>query len=130
MTSRRRNASGSPSEAIFGDAASESKPATAPAPPAWLKSRPRPAETSNVSAARHALPSVAVERSNEPSAVLPLLSVVIGLAAATTWFVALPILDKPQQVARTCEVFVLKSGKTKCVPDRLPRAKPSSEPKR
>jgi hypothetical protein len=48
--------------------------------------------------------------------VLCLLLLVIGLAAATVWFVVLPTLDKPPTAKRTCEVFVLRSGATKCVP--------------
>lgn len=51
----------------------------------------------------------------EHSPVLPLLILVIGLAAAAVWFVALPQLDKPATVQRSCEVIVLKSGKTRCV---------------
>jgi hypothetical protein len=91
-----------------------------------------------VSAARHAhsLGGVAAERSSAPSNVLPLLILVIGLAAATIWFVALPALDKPPRAERSCEVFVLKSGSTKCVPKPKPGAravphkpKPSSRPK-
>jgi hypothetical protein len=73
-----------------------------------------------VSAARHTygLPGVAVadERPRAPSNVLPLMILVIGLAVATTWFVALPALDKPARAERSCEVFVLKSGSIKCVP--------------
>ena len=51
----------------------------------------------------------------ERSPVLPLMALVIGLAAAATWFVALPQLDKPATVQRSCEVIVLESGKTRCV---------------
>ena len=40
---------------------------------------------------------------------------VIELAAAATWFVALPQLDKPATVQRSCEVIVLRTGKTRCV---------------
>ena len=48
-------------------------------------------------AARHAraygLPEVAVAGTpREPSGLLPLLILVIGLAAATIWYVALPVL--------------------------------------
>ena len=75
-----------------------------------------------MSAARHVyaygVPEVAVasERSGEPSSVLPLLIMVIGLAAATIWFVALPVFHTPASVGRSCEVYVLPSGTTKCVP--------------
>ena len=72
-----------------------------------------------MSAARHAhalrgVP-VANERSSEPSPVLPLLILVIGLAAAAIWFVALPAVDESPRARRSCEVYVLKSGATKCV---------------
>jgi hypothetical protein len=75
-----------------------------------------------MSAARHVhaygRPDVAAasEWSSEPSSVLPLLILVIGLAAATIWFVALPVLHKPASWGRSCEVYVLPSGTTKCVP--------------
>ena len=57
------------------------------------------------SADRHAygLPTVADEHSGGPSAVLPLLTLVLGLAVATTWFVALPVLDEPLAAKRSCE---------------------------
>jgi hypothetical protein len=51
----------------------------------------------------------------ERSPFLPLLLLVIGLAAAAVWFVALPQLNKPATVQRSCEVIVLKSGKNRCV---------------
>ena len=75
-----------------------------------------------MSAARHVhaygLPEVAAAsgRSGEPSSVLPLLIIVIGLAAATIWYVVVPVLHKPASVGRSCEVYVLPSGTTKCVP--------------
>ena len=74
-----------------------------------------------MSAARQAhaygLPEVAVAsaRSSEPSSVLPLLILVIGLAAAIIWYVALPVLHKASE-GRSCEVYVMPSGTTKCVP--------------
>jgi hypothetical protein len=49
--------------------------------------------------------------------VLPLLALLVVLAAATVWLVALPALDRTQSTGRTCEVLVLKSGVTKCVPE-------------
>jgi len=58
------------------------------------------------------------ERSGAPSPLIPLLLLCVGLAAAAIWFVALPVLTKPAQAARTCEVIVLKSGTTKCVHER------------
>ena len=66
---------------------------------------------------------------------LPLLILVIGLAAATIWFVALPALDKAPSVERACEVFVLKSGSTRCVHKPMPGSKAAhqktaSRPKR
>ena len=51
-----------------------------------------------------------------PSPVVPLLMVVIGLAAAAIWFVWLPLIQEPTNAARSCEVYVLPSGHTKCVP--------------
>ena len=64
----------------------------------------------------YGLPEVAVgsERRDEPSPVLPLLLTVIALAAATIWFVWLPMAHKP--VGPSCEVYVLPLGTTKCVP--------------
>ena len=46
---------------------------------------------------------------------LALLALVIGLAAATVWFVALPALAEPAAPKRSCEVYVLPSGVQKCV---------------
>ena len=59
-----------------------------------------------------------------PSAVLPLLLLFVGLAAATVWFVALPVLQSKPHATRACEVIVLESGTTKCVrePTRGSRA--------
>jgi hypothetical protein len=54
--------------------------------------------------------------------VLPLLILVVGLAVATVWFVALPALDKPPAKA-SCEVVVLKSGSPACVPEPMPRSR-------
>ena len=45
--------------------------------------------------------------------VLPLMALVVGLAAAAAWFVGIPQLTKPAPVYRGCEVIVLQSGKTK-----------------
>jgi len=72
-------------------------------------------------AAKHAraygLPEVAVAGTpREPSGLLPLLILVIGLAAATIWYVALPVLQTPTSMRRSCEVYVMPSGTTKCVP--------------
>ena len=47
---------------------------------------------------------------------LPLLILVLGLAVAAVWFVALPAFDT-QHTERSCEVVVLKSGSTACVRD-------------
>jgi hypothetical protein len=76
--------------------------------------------------------AAASERPNVASSVLPLLILVIGLAAATIWFVALPALDKPH-AKRSCEVIVLKQSSTRCVPKPTPgspavpqKAKPTS----
>ena len=75
-------------------------------------------------AARHApaVADVAVPAgSGEASPVLPLLILVIGLLGATVWFVALPALEEPPP-GRSCEVYVLRSGATKCVPKPGSRA--------
>jgi hypothetical protein len=66
----------------------------------------------------YGLPEVAVgsERLDELSPVLPLLILVIGLAAATIWFVWLPLTHGPTNQGRSCEVYVMPSGVTKCVP--------------
>ena len=66
--------------------------------------------------------AVAEARSSEPSGVLPLLILVIGLAAATIWYVALPVLHTPASMARSCEVYVVPSGTTKCVPYPKPES--------
>ena len=74
-------------------------------------------------------PAVADERSRLPSGTLPLLFCVLVLAAATIWFVARPMLDRPPETQRTCEVLVFKSG-TKCVPRPSLASKPvAQEPK-
>ena len=79
-----------------------------------------------------ALPDAAVRKQpvREPSPVLPLLALVVGLAAAATWFVGVPHLTKAEPVSRTCEVIVLKTGKTKCVanPRAGSKAAPQSKP--
>ena len=94
-----------------------------------MSRRSRRADASNVSAAgqvgvasdvvvaneRASAVRAAAPAQKERSPVLPLLILVIGLAAAAVWFVALPQLDKPATVQRSCEVIVLKSGKTRCV---------------
>ncbi|MCZ7588470.1 MAG: hypothetical protein M5U27_06340 [Gaiella sp.] len=62
--------------------------------------------------------TVAKEASRAPSGALPLLLLlVVALAAATVWFVALPALARSSSPARSCEVVVLRSGTTKCVRD-------------
>lgn len=58
---------------------------------------------------------VATEAPRAPSGALPLLILVVALAAATIWFVGLPALDRTPTRARSCEVVVLKTGLTKCV---------------
>lgn len=68
------------------------------------------------------------ERSDEASTVIALLFLVTGLAAATLWLVALPLLDQPHRAAQTCEMFVLtKSGVTRCVPDTTPETPARTE---
>jgi len=54
----------------------------------------------------------------ERSPALPLLLLVTGLAAATFWFVALPLFDTPQSAPQACESFVLTNeGVIRCVPE-------------
>jgi hypothetical protein len=68
------------------------------------------------------MPDVAAasQRSSERSTVLLLAILVIGLAAAAIWFVWLPLIQEP--AARSCEVYVMPSGTTKCVPYGKPRS--------
>ena len=84
-------------------------------------------KVSTVSGVEHVrgygLPEVAVGRDGgDASPVVPLLLVVIALAAATIWFVWLPLVDKSANPRRSCEVYVLPSGTTKCVPYWTPEA--------
>lgn len=71
-------------------------------------------------------PAVANERPRLATGVLPLLLLVIGLAGATIWYVALPALDRQSPPQRSCEVILLKSGSTRCVrnPTRGSQAEP------
>ena len=46
-----------------------------------------------------------------------ILLIVIGLAVATVWFVALPAFERQPHAKRSCEVVVLESGATRCVRD-------------
>lgn len=60
----------------------------------------------------------AVEEAQDSStrrAVVPLLVLVLVLAAATVWYVVLPALHDTPHVERACEVIVLRSGDTACV---------------
>jgi hypothetical protein len=50
-------------------------------------------------------------RASEPSPVVPLMILVLGLAVATMWFVVLPALEQPPP-GPTCEVVFLKNGTT------------------
>src|SRR5262245_34853446 len=59
--------------------------------------------------------SVPTGHARGPTPVLPLLLLLVGLAAATVWFVALPAVAQPARAERSCEVIVLKTGTTKCV---------------
>jgi hypothetical protein len=58
--------------------------------------------------------TVATEHTGIPSGLIPLMLLVVALAAATVWYVALPALDKPV-AKRSCEVVVLQSGSPECV---------------
>ena len=93
-----------------------------------------PADVGDVSAARQAVLGAsggAVERRSEhgPSPVIPLLIMVLGLAIATIWFVALPALDTPPP-GRTCEVVFRKDGTTKCVEKPTAKKHKPSRPER
>ena len=58
------------------------------------------------------------ERAEENRAVIALLLLVTGLAAATLWFVALPLFDGPNGAPQACESFVLTDdGVIRCVPE-------------
>ena len=76
---------------------------------------------------------VTSDASGGAGGLIPLLFLVLALAAAAVWFVGLPALEKaPPQ--RSCEVVVLKSGSPACVrePARLGKAPhaTSARPKR
>lgn len=68
----------------------------------------------------YGLPETLVDsgRRKAPSPIVPLLLLVLGLAGAMVWYVALPAFSTPARVERSCEVYVLKSGATRCVPKR------------
>ena len=60
----------------------------------------------------------ATDRSDESRRVIALLFLVTGLAAATLWFVALPLFDTPPSAPQACESFVLTNdGVIRCVPE-------------
>ena len=78
-----------------------------------------------MSAARHAYePSgVAVAQEAPRSNAILLLILVVGLAAVTVWFVALPTLDKALATPapkRSCAVVVVESGVSRCVKRSAP----------
>jgi hypothetical protein len=58
---------------------------------------------------------VVEERSSAIGTVLPLLMLFLALAAATVWYVAVPMFDGPAVAKRSCEVIVLESGSPACV---------------
>ena len=61
------------------------------------------------------------ERADENRTVVALMLLVTGLAAATIWFVALPVFDKPSGAPQACESFVLTDeGVIRCVPESTP----------
>jgi hypothetical protein len=58
--------------------------------------------------------AVADDAPRMPSNLVPLLLLVVALAAATVWLAVLPAL-RETPVTRSCEVVFLPSGKTTCV---------------
>ena len=79
-----------------------------------------------VSAAGHGyeLDSAAVARDGRRAGLPPIVNIVLAIAAATIWLVALPAaLDKPTP-NRPCEAAILVDGKVKCVVDWLSGARP------
>jgi len=71
--------------------------------------------------------SVPNEHARGPSPVLPLLLLLVVLAAATVWFVALPAVAKPVRAERSCEVIVLRTGTTKCVQNPTHRSRATQQ---
>ena len=62
----------------------------------------------------------ATERVGENGPVVALLLLVTGLAAATIWFVALPLFDTPDGAPQDCGSFVLTDdGVLRCVPESM-----------
>ena len=79
-----------------------------------------------VSAAGHGyeLDSGAVVRDSRSASLPPIVNIVLAIAAATIWLVALPAaLDKPAP-DRACEAAILVDGEVECVVDWLVGAKP------
>jgi hypothetical protein len=63
----------------------------------------------------------ATERVGGNRTVVALLLLVTGLAAATIWFVALPLFATPDGAPQDCGSFVLTDdGVLRCVPESTP----------
>ena len=61
--------------------------------------------------------------------IVALLVLVLGLAAATVWFVALPALETAP-AGRSCEVVITQSGAPDCVSDHTRASQKASGAKR
>jgi hypothetical protein len=59
-----------------------------------------------------------------------LFALVIALAVATLWYVALPALDQKPDAARSCEVVILPSGSPSCVDPQERAAQVANHSKR
>ena len=79
-----------------------------------------------MSAAGHGyeLDSGAVARDSRGASLPPIVNIVLAIAAATIWLVAVPAaLDKPVHDP-PCESAILVDGEVRCVVDWLADAKP------
>ncbi len=84
--------------------------------------RPEVALEPPVAVVRRPPSKPAVYKGRPPGTIdpVPLLVLVVGLAAAGVWYAGVPDLTETARNDRGCEVIVLKNGKTRCVAD--PRA--------
>jgi hypothetical protein len=54
-------------------------------------------------------------RSDDSSTVIALLVLVIGLAAATIAFVAVPLVDEPRSTTEACGMLVVTNAGSTCI---------------